>query len=214
MKNMAQMRRNRHLFSALVVGILLASLPSFALAGPNEHYPYWEWGPDWGKSDIYWDYSINRPYADTETYWSSSPRLTHMERSTLWVNTYEHEIWFYNYCDSYGGCGYAVGAEGFWTTLPGYTYLDTALDDPYGEPHPTIGTSDADDLNAQTYYMMDFVLTPRNPPSTWSRVKIREVRGSRPVGYWWEWYVHEVDGMPVVPYSQGYSAPGYIHWHY
>jgi hypothetical protein len=188
----------------------MMAFPSSALAGPRESYPYWEWGPDWGKADIRYSADWGARYADTETYWSSSPRLTRMERSTLYVNAYEHEVYFYNYCDSFGGCAYATGAQGYWTTLPGQVYLDTQFMDNPNEPNVTIGTADADQLQAYTYYYMDSVLVAN---SLWSRSKIREVRAWRPVGCWSLWCINEVNGVIVVPFNN-YSVPGYIHWHY
>ena len=196
------------------VAALPTMMPSVALASPTTSYPYWEWGPDWGKSNVYWSATYNAPFGWFEPYWTSSPRLTGMQRSTTRVNAYEHEIIFYDYCDTYGGCAYAQGAEAYWTTLPGATYLDPGVDNNPGEVTVEIGTADADDLQAQVYYQINVIMIGDKNYSTWSRAKIRQARGQRLVGCWtWE-CVFEVNGQVVVPYSDGYFTPGYKHWHY
>lgn len=148
-----------------------------------------------------------------EPYWTSAPRLTGMTSDATRVNAYEHELMFYNYCDDVGGCSYINRPEGYWTTLPGRTYLDEGWFANPDEVLVEVGTADADQLQAQVYYTID-VLMIDNPSSAWSLAKIRQARGWRFRGCWsWE-CVWEIDDQITVEFPDYYYVPGHIHWHF
>jgi hypothetical protein len=185
-------------------GVLLLSLgllASVALAGVFDHYPYQYWAP-------YQGYFIANEeggtrYSFNDMNWG--PRSGYFFRlGSSYKNGYEHENWFYNYCDAYGGCAYSLSAWTWGSNLPPVTDLDNNYSNPSGEVNLEIMTLDGDRIQTWSWYYADFWL---NPNSSWSRAKVRGVRtySTYDCGHWYCGF--ELDGVIIVPYNN-YVAPG------
>jgi hypothetical protein len=184
---------------ALTFALVSAALGTVAAASVYDHYDYWYWQPIQGILEVSESGSFR--YAYNDLWWGARVGYFFADPSSR--NGYEAENWFYDYCDSYGGCAYSRSAWGYASNLPGPLDLDNNYSNPSGEVNLEVDAFGASSIQANTWYYADFYL---NPNSTWSRVKVRGVRTAQSTSCVRWFCAFEQDGRIILGYP-GYVAP-------
>lgn len=186
--------------TGFVAGLVtLVLVGGSAIAGVYDHYPYQYWSPYQGIVHVN-HFSVRFAYNDMN--WASRTGYFFNDGSSK--NGYEHENWFYDYCDV-GGCAYSRSATNFFTNLPGSTDLDNNYSNPSGEVNLEVMTLDGHLIQGWTWYYADMHLQPN---SSWSWFKLRSVRTTASVSCTRWWCPFEHDGRVILNYNGPYDAPG------
>ena len=199
------MSRTKIALAAAAVVLVFSTLASVSSAWIFDYYPYTDWAPIQG--DLYVYDASGSHYAWNDQNFGSRTGVYFRDADPSGnVNGYDAENWFYNYCDSYGGCAWATSAYQWSSNLPGRLDFDNNYGNPSGEVGLEIDAFDGNLIQANTWYFTDFFLNV-NPASSWSRVKVRGARTDTQIscGSWWCAFEH--DGQIIQPYGN-YVAPG------
>lgn len=87
---------------------------------------------------------------------------------------FEHEVWLSNYQSLYPQeFRWSSYPQGYSTSLPGTTYLDTQASDPAGEVSFTVGTLDGDQLSPYTWYYANIIAQPDWPGPNYMKLRVQ-----------------------------------------
>ncbi|MCK9519848.1 MAG: hypothetical protein M0R74_12620 [Dehalococcoidia bacterium] len=130
-------------------------------------------------------------------------------------DVFEHEIWLHNYHVQYPeSYRWAHYNQGYSSNLPS-PYIDVPDSDPPQEWGITIGSVDADNLAAYTWYYGNIVSNADNPGPNWYKLRFAvgdtDVPGCVTGRAWC--MLSEDDGYIRIPFTSYYTFPNHLYWY-
>lgn len=180
----------------LVFGVLVSLLSVTAYAAED----FLTYTPYYGYSYFYT--SNSERYARINVKWNR----TGITEFDSYNDTYEQELVFYNYDNT----AYATACSSYQTNIPD-AYLDTQLLDSGNEANLAIGTTSADEIEAETSYYYIYNLKGSN--GTESMYKISSQEGHYLFLIQSTYTTFAQSTTHLIPFKSGYTAPESRGWY-
>ncbi len=180
----------------LVFGVLVSLLSVTAYAAED----FLTYTPYYGFSYFYT--SNSERYARINVKWNRDG----ITEFNSYNDTYEQELVFYNYDNT----AYATTCSSYQTNIPD-AYLDTQLLDSGNEANLAIGTTSADEIEAETAYYYIYNLKGSN--GTESMYKISSQEGHYLFLVQSTYTTFAQSTTHLIPFKSGYTAPESRGWY-
>lgn len=187
----------KKLLSILLIVSVIISLLIVTVYADEDCLTY---TPYYGYSRFYT--SNGNKYARIDVKWNS----TGITEFNSYNDTYEQELVFYNYDNS----AYATSCSTYQTTIPD-AYLDTQLFDGGNEANLAIGTTSANDIEANKEYYYIYTLSGSNGNESMYKISSQEGHYLFLIPSTYTTFAQST--THVIPFKNGYTAPESRGWY-